>query len=478
MRKKILVGSVLLPAFVFANSISFDEALDKTLQNNKELKAKKLAIENAKTDVKLAQGYRYGDVVFNENIARTNNAMYVFGMKLGAREASFADFGFADFMGAIGGAAQQANGDFGAFSQGLNQQGASILAIQPDDLNNPDDRTNFETKVTYTVPLFTGYKLVNAKTMAKLQVRANEVKYTYDQKQLGLEVLKAYNGAVAAKYFIKATQKAKSATKSFVEFASEMYKEGLITQIEVKQAKVYDLGVDAKIKEAQNKYQLALAYLRFLTDDKDITDIKEFKNMTFDSDDLTILQTTAIENRDDYQWMKLNAKTLQTKIKYDGAEKYPMIGAKVEYGFNDDQFNNIDSEKDYYVAGVGLEYKLFDGYKTSVAVQKAKIEYQKVMHYTEYMEAGIKLEVEKNFLTLHAKRDVLTQKLKAKDLAEEVLKQSQEMYKNSLINMTNLLQQQANAQKAEAEAILSKYEETIAAAKLKLSIGKSLKDSK
>ena len=63
-------------------------------------------------------------------------------------------------------------------------------------------------------------------------------------------------------------------------------------------------------------------------------------------------------------------------------------------------------------------------------------------------------------------------------MAEEVLKQSQEMYKNSLINMTNLPQQQANAQKAEAEAILSKYEETIAAAKLKLSIGKSLKDSK
>jgi len=467
MRKKILVGSVLLPAFVFANSISFDEALDKTLQNNKELKAKKLAIDNAKTDVKLAQGYKYGDVVFNENIARTNNAMYVFGMKLGAREASFADFGFSEFLGPLGQA-----------MQGQPLDGNKLLATQPDDLNNPDDRTNFETKVTYTVPLFTGYKLVNAKTMAKLQVRANEVKYTYDQKQLGLEVLKAYNGAVAAKYFIKATQKAKSATKSFVEFASEMYKEGLVTQIEVKQAKVYDLGVDAKIKEAQNKYQLALAYLRFLTDDKDITDIKEFKNMTFDSDDLTILQTTAIESRDDYQWMKLNAKTLQTKIKYDGAEKYPMIGAKVEYGFNDDQFNNIDSEKDYYVAGVGLEYKLFDGYKTSVAVQKAKIEYQKVMHYTEYMEAGIKLEVEKNFLTLHAKRDVLTQKLKAKDLAEEVLKQSQEMYKNSLINMTNLLQQQANAQKAEAEAILSKYEETIAAAKLKLSIGKSLKDSK
>jgi outer membrane protein TolC len=472
MKKKILVGGVLLPAFMFANSISFSEALDKTLQNNKELKAKKLAIKKAKQEVILADGYNYGQVTVSESIARTNNPMHVFGMKLGSREATFGDFGFSEFLTPLGTAI------YGASQGQAPSDMSSLLQTQPDDLNNPDARNNFETKVTYEVPLFTGFKLTNAKTMAKLQVRANEVKYLHDEKQLGLEVLKAYNGAVAAKYFIKATQNAKEATKSFVEFASQMYAEGLVTQIEVKQAQVYDLGVDAKIKEAQNQYKLALAYLRFLTDEPNITDVKEFKTMTFESDDLNVLQTSAIEQRDDYQWMQLNVKTLQTKVKFDSAAKYPMIGAKLEYGFNDDELNNINSDKDYYVAGVGLEYKLFDGYQTSVAVQKAKIEHQKVLHYLEYMKNGIKLQVEKNYLTLHAKEDVLEQKVKAKDLADEVLKQSKEMYKNSLINMTNLLQQQANAQKAEAEAILSKYEHTIAAAKLTLSIGKSLKDNK
>jgi outer membrane protein TolC len=447
-------------------------ALDKTLQNNQELKAKKLSIKKAKQEVRLADGYNYGELTISENIARTNNPMHVFGMKLGAREATFGDFGFSEFLTPLGTAI------YGASQGQAPSDMSGLLNTQPNDLNNPEDRTNFETKVTYTVPLFTGFKLTNAKTMAKLQVRANEVKYIYDEKQLGLEVLKAYNGAVAAKYFIKATKNAKEATKSFVQFATQMYAEGLITQIEVKQARVYDLGVDAKIKEAQNRYQLALAYLRFLTNDKEITDVEEFKTMTFDGDTLSTLQTTAIENRDDYRWMQLNAKTLQTKIKFDSAAKYPMIGAKVEYGFNDDEINNINTDKDYYVAGVGLEYSIFDGYKTSVATQKSKIEYQKVQHYVDYMKNGIKLQVEKNYLTLNAKKDVLTQKLKAKDLADEVLKQSQEMYKNSLINMTNLLQQQANAQKAEAEAILSKYEETIAAAKLKLSIGKSLKGNR
>ena len=115
--------------------------------------------------------------------------------------------------------------------------------------------------------------------MAKLQLLAQSAKYNFDEKALGLEVLKAYNGAVAAKEFIKATSKAKEATSSFVEFAHELYNEGLVTSIDVKQAKVYDMGVDASMIESKNRYDLAISYLRFLTSDKNITDVAEFKNI-------------------------------------------------------------------------------------------------------------------------------------------------------------------------------------------------------
>jgi len=91
------------------------------------------------------------------------------------------------------------------------------------------------------------------------------------------------------------------------------------------------------------------------------------------------------------------------------------------------------------------------------------------------MKDGIKLEVEKNILTLQAKKKILKQKVKANNLSDEVLEQSQELYKNHLINMSNLLMQQANQQKANAEMILAKYEKSLAAGKLKISLGESLK---
>ena len=91
------------------------------------------------------------------------------------------------------------------------------------------------------------------------------------------------------------------------------------------------------------------------------------------------------------------------------------------------------------------------------------------------MKDGIKLEVEKNFLTLQTKGKILIQKQKAKSLSDEVLIQSSEMYKNHLINMSNLLMQQANQQKANAETIMARYEKSLASATLKISLGEIIK---
>jgi len=450
---KKLLAILTCPILLFSYTIDFKTSLNKTIENNKGLKAKKFEIEESKLDLNEAKGYDYGNLVFNQNISNTNHAGYVFGMKTSSREAKMSDFGFT----------------------AIPPAGTPVGNIAPDALNNPDARTNYETKVTYKVPLFTGFKLKNAKKMAKLQILAKTAKYNYDEKALGLEVLKAYNGAVASKEFIKATQKAKEATSSFVEFASELYKEGLVTSIDVKQAKVYDMGVDANMIEAKNRFDLALSYLRFLTSDELITDVKEFRNISNELLSLETLQNKAHENRDDFAWMRYNTQTMKSKIDFEKSSKYPTIGAQIEYGYNDDTFNNINGDQDYYLGAIGLSYTLFDGAISASKEQKAKIQYKKINNHFEYMKDGIKLEVEKNILTLQAKAKILKQKIKAQNLSDEVLEQSQEMYKNHLINMSNLLMQQANQQKSNAETIMAKYEKSLAAARLQLSLGEKLK---
>ena len=451
--KRLLLG--LAPLMMFASTISFDEALKETFANNKELKAKKLNVEMAKQDFLKAKSYDYGRLFISEDITNTNNALYVFGNKLESREAKMGDFGFT----------------------AIPPAGTQVGDIAPDDLNNPDARTNFKTKLVYEAPLFTGYKIKYAKEIAKLQIKAKEFKYNRDKNSLAIEVLKAYNGAVAAKFFIKALESAKETTTSFIKMTKALYDQGMIVNSDVLSAESRDSEVDAKMIEAKNQYNLALAYLRFLTGNSDITDVKDFKVIISPNSDLANLQQEALKNRNDVKWMAENVQTMKKKVKMDNSVNYPTAGVHLEYGFNDDTLS-VSGDKDYYLLAANITYNFIDAGKQE-ELQKSKIQAQQTALYYQHMQNGIKVDVEQKLLDLQAKTSIIKVKIKNKDLAHTVLNQYKEMYKNGLVNIAILLMKQADAQKADAELIKAKYDQAIAAASLELAIGSSiLKENK
>jgi len=476
--KRILLISAALSSMLFAKTVNFDTVLKESLNNNLELKAKKLNIDKAKADLKKAQSYDWGKLIFSEQISRTNNPLYVFGMKLGSREATFGDFGFSSFLGGVGQVLNYSSN----FTQFKNQMTNPAMASQllntaPKDLNYPDARTNFETKFVYEVPIFTGFKLKYAKEMAKLQVLANKYKYENDKNKLAIEVLKAYNGAVAAKYFIKALKKAKETTSSFVKMINDFLNVGMATETDLLQAKKRDSEVDSMLIEAKNKYALALSYLRFLSGDDEISNVGDFKVIVSPNQSLEELKKIALKNRNDLKWMQKNVETMQRKVKMDSSSKYPVIGAHLEYGWNDNRLNNISADKDYYLGAVGLKYTIFDN-SEKAKIEKSKIEALQTAYYYKYMKKGIALQVEQKYLNLKAKAAELKNKVINKDLAEEILKKYTYMYKQGMINMTILLMKEAEARKARAELIKAKYDESLAAAELKAALGDLVKESK
>ncbi len=462
--KKFFILSACLSSLLVAKTVDFKTVLNEALSNNLELKAKKLNIDKAKADYKKANGYNYGKLSLSEDITKSNDALYVFGMKLESREATFRDFGFSDFLAAMPGL------------MGGTTSGNTVLADQPKDLNYPGSRTNFKTKLVYEVPIFTGFKLTYAKEMAALQVKANKFKYAHDKNKLAIEVLKAYNGAVAAKYFIKALKTAKKTTLSLVKMISEFNKQGMATQIDLLQAKKRNNEINAMLIKAKNKYQLALSYLQFLTDDNTISSVGDFKIIIAPDKPLNELIKTALKGRNDLKWMSANVKTMQKKVKMDESAYYPTIGVHLEYGFNDNR-PTVSMKKDYYVAAVGAKWNIFDASR-GASVQKSKIEAMQTNYYYDYMKKGIALDVKQKYLDLKSKKAIVSEKLTNKELAQEIFKKYTYMYKQGMINITILLMKEAEARKARAELIKARYDEALAAAELQKAIGDFVKEHK
>lgn len=446
--------SLILTSFTYAQTINFNEALNLTFENNKDLKNQKLNIDLAKLDIEKVDALSYGKLSFEEQINRTNHSGYVFNSKLSSREATFNDFGAGQYTGL-----------------------PSSLNIQPDNLNNPDDRNNFNTKLNYDIPLFTGFKLSNQKEILKLQKKANEVKYNLNKRQVSYEVLKAYNSAVVAKEFIQATKKAKESILLVVKSAKAFHKEGLVTKIDVKQAQVHKLSINTKQLEAENKFALALAYIKFLTSKSEINDVQNLKYIEPEYSNFDKLYEQALKNADELKMQNLNNTARKKNIEIAKADYYPTIYSHLEYGFNDNKFT-LDSQKDYYNAVIGLKYTIFDNTR-DIEKQKSQIEYKKSLFDYEKLQEAIKLELEKSLLDLKSKEKILKEKEETLSLSNDIYKQSQLMYKNHLIAMPELLAQEANLSNTQAQLIVAKYEKSLALAKINLISGNSfIEDNK
>ena len=442
--------SLLLTSLVYAQSVDFDRVLQLTIQNSKDLQNQKLNIDLSKLNTQTVNSINYGKLSVVEELSRTNHSGYVFNSKLSSREATFNDFGAKDFMDNM----------------------PNPYDISPKNLNYPDARNNYNTKLIYEVPLFTGFKLSNQEDILKLQEKANEIKYNLDRKELNFEVLKAYNSAVVAKEYVSALQKAKEAISKIVTSANAFHKEGLVTKIDVNEAKVYELNINSQFIEASNNFQLALAYLRFLSSDETINDVENLQNINSEISNEKLLYNQALENRDEIKMQEINLNASKKNIDIANSAYYPTVYSHLEYGFNDDKMT-LDDEKDYYMALVGINLTLFDNTR-DLEKQKSKIEFAKASLNSEKLKDAIKLEVQKTILNLQTKEKVLEEKIQAKNLAFDVLEQSKLLYKNHLIPMTTLLSQEANFRKNEALLIEARYEKSLALAKINLALGKNI----
>jgi outer membrane protein len=420
MKKLLIVG--ILPLYLLASTVSFEEALEDAFNNNNELKAKKLDTDMAKQDFAKAKSYDGGRLYFEETVFRTTS-----------------DSNAAKYY---------------AHATGKNY------------------RDTYITRFVYEFPIFTGFKIKYAKKITELQIKAKKFKFQRDKNKLAVEVLKAYNGAVAAKYFIKALRSAKRTTTSFVRMTKNMYRQGLVVSTDVYSAQKKDSEINSKIIDAKGRYLLAIAYLRFLTGNNDITDVRDFKVIIPPSANLGVLKREALKYRNDIKYMQKNVSTMKNKVRMDKSVLYPEIGMHLEFGWNTDK-PKLTKNKDYYIVGGRLKYYFFNaGDKQNI--EKSKIQYHQTGLYYMYMQDGVKLDVEQKYLKLKTATALIKTKLKNQRLAALILKKYKSMYRNGLINFSILLLKEAEKERADAELIKAKYDQAIAAAELQLAIGEKI----
>jgi len=429
----ILSFALILNASSTLDSINLEQALDILKQENLEIKAAKYDIDAAKEEAKSVSGMNWGKLDFTQDVARSNDAGNVFGFKLTSREANFGDFGADEFMNNFG-ACQ--GGDMSACSDMYNKP--------PDELNYPDDRNFFQSKLKYEVPLFTGFaissytdimnEMTKMKTLERDEV-VNEKRYQLKKSFYDMALLE--NSIKNLNNILNNISKLEDMTKNMIEV-------GYAKHVDLLEVKAKKGNVERLLLQMKANKELLYHYISFLLNTK----VTNIITPSSEIDMLTYTDEEILNKNLDIQKASTGLKIRKDMLTASEAAYYPTVGAFGELATADDSFLGDANDHKAYTVGARLTWNLFNGGIDSAKIEKSKIEHLKMASQVELAKHGIALKLAKIRTEIKSADDEIASLEKELDLADAIYKNYEGRYREKLASMSDvIIKQSAQIQK-------------------------------
>jgi len=402
---KIVILLVVLTNLMFANNknISLKEAINIALENNKQNKISKIALEIAQAQYKQALSANYPTI----------NAMVA-----GHRVKEDSNF--------------QMKGDISLpaeltvpLNAGL---GINIDSIKLDSKVTAYGRDTIKSSINMMYALYTGGKVSSLIEQAKLNklLAMNSIKRS--NETVILDVKKYFYGFYLTNELHKIAQSTLNRMEYISELTKEFYESG--ESLNVKKTDYLSIQVTvaliesivAKLEANKTLVKSALINSLGLPYDSQIDISYDQEDLLPTNYKLDELVKEAYKTNSDIRKMDIALKISSEQIKEQEAGHLPSIGLmgsvsntynSYEFGvLNDDQANSWD-------IGFAATLPLFDGLRTTNKINEKKLEQKKLYLIQDMLKEGVSLQI-KNELTnaLIGYKQVQTLK-KARNLAKQ-----------------------------------------------------------
>lgn len=458
---KALLGLALalaMAAPALAETLDFSQCVDLALKQNPGLSATKSQIAQAEAAVNQAKGTRMPKVTLSLNGVRTNDALNAFGLKLGQRNASFADFGFADFLSQMPGLL------------GGTVPASQLLAITPDALNHPDAVTNFNTRIEAAMPLYTGGMIEGYVQQAQSFMVAAQNGDQAARQQVIFHVLQAYDGAHAARAYVEVAKQGEIAAQAYVKMIDSLVKQGVVVKSDLLSAQIFQENVRIQLQQAQNGADSAVEELHLLLGMplSEPLDIGPRVEPTLLPGRVTELREQALANHPGINAMRAQLAAADGNIQVAKSGRYPQVGVMLRQDWND---KNLGFESSSYTLGAQLSWNVFDAGVTSAAVNRATASKLELASRLQAAESGVAYQVGDAM----RKADEAQKRLAVHELsvaqAQEALNLVEKRYQNGVTTLVELLGARTQLDKARADRVAAQYDLAVQRASVRLAVG-------
>ncbi|HQT35522.1 MAG TPA: TolC family protein [Sulfuricurvum sp.] len=404
-------------AGLHAAPLSLNDAIEVLKTQNLEIKASSLDTQNAHHDLKIAQGYSYGSLDFTQTASRSNDAGNVFGFKLSSREASFGDFGFSQF----------------------SSTNPNILTLQPKDLNYPNYQNFHQSKLTYSLPLYTGGKLSGYEKIASEMEKIKQLDTASVTAEKIYQTRKSYYDMALIEDSMRQMNVILDNITVLEKTVTAMIGEGYAKKVDLLEVQAKKANTIRMIQELKNNQKLTYHFLSFLLN-QNVTEITTPNLQSLQSN---ISEADVLASNLDLQKASSGLEIRTQMIEVANAAYLPQVGVFGEASSADDTFLGDFSDHKAYTIGARLSWNLFNGGIDAHTIEKARIEHIKSKTQAQLAQKGVSLQYDQ-IRTEIENDDFQIQSLsKELELTETIYRNYEGRYREHLVSMNDVLIKQS-----------------------------------
>lgn len=436
MRKKRLISFLLAAPLWAQDDLSLPGAVQVALAHNSSITAASAGEHAAEAGVRAARAGWLPKLNYAESFARSDNPVFVFSSLLTEHQFT-----------------------------------ADNFALGP--LNRPDALNNFQSQLAVDQTLYDGGRtrqMVRAAGLAQ-QMSGEEGRRARMQVLAG--VARSYYDVLLAAASLKAAQEAIHSADADLHRAENVRAAGMSTDVDVLSIRVHRAQVEEeRIRRAADLDVARAALNDVLGLPLDTAHTLTTKLAPFQPADgpLQEYEGGALAARPEAREVELAASLAQAQIGAAHGALLPQVSARA--AFEADRQRFIDRGGANWLAGVSLQWNLFNGFGDRARIDAATQGLRRAQAEQARASSGIRLEVRRAYAGRRAAEQRIAVADAAVAEAAESLRITQNRYTAGLANVTDLLRTETAVLESRTRHLAAIHDQRIAAVALELAAGK------
>jgi outer membrane protein TolC len=333
------------------------------------------------------------------------------------------------------------------------------------DFNDPGRTDDLNLKAELSYRFYNGGRDQALVDSADSGYLASQAGLKEVEHQLGFEIVKAFQHIIQAQDQLEARQAELKAIDSSLQVAKARFEAGDLLKTEL---------LNFEVQKARTSENLIIAQHQKALSEKGFLNLLGLESGTVaiameDENLLPPLDRQAIQDRPELIKLSAALDAAESELRRAKGANLPTFDGFASYQYDYGWVN--DGSGDSWIAGVKLNYNLWDGRRDDAEILRKQAEYQALAEQLEKLKLAITLDVEKAELNYQQAIERRTVTDKMVEVAQESAQLSRERFKEGVILSSDVLDTEVRLTDTLVRQSAARVNHRIATANLRRALG-------